>query len=245
MTAKLFATPTGNSRRHCSTLLAKPKLLKFESPKITRPSSATPIEAITFLEENEIEKLTDDWSKSLLYKKIANGDDIKLQMTEQEMLVSSRKPPRDPEMISQIMTKGMDILTILLMELLGTKEDMQRFQERFQGRSPVHVRALMERCMNLMNIRNSTVEILIEVNQRELILKNLESSKNRIKDKILKIYRLNKIIREKIMKWIKDETIPFTTFVFKGKDYLKKISEDNVVLQEYLTCRSVSKTRLK
>ena len=169
-----------------------------ETPKITRPGSVTPIEVQTFLEEDSSERITDDWSKSLLYKKIATGEDLKLPMTEQDMMILSRKPPRDAKIIRSSLEKGMSVLRTLLMELLGTREDMERFESRFKGDSPIYVRALMERCLNLGFVKNMTADILIDVYKRETIMKNLETSKNNVKEKVLKIYRLNKIIREKI-----------------------------------------------
>ena len=244
ITAKISLTPCGVRRRNYSSNLAKTKILK-QTPEITRPGSVTPLETITFLEENETESLTDDWAKSLLYQKIAMDLDVNLQMTEQEMLVISRKPPRDKQVIAQVMEKGLDMLKGLLMELLGTKEDMERFQERFKGRSCGHVRALMERCLSLMKVRNETVDILIDVNKRENIMKNLENSRNRVKDKVLKVYRLNKVIRDKVGKWAESECIPFSKFIFKGNDYLVRICEDNILLQEYLNRPSLLKQKLK
>ena len=210
-----------------------------KSPRITRPGSISPIEVITFLQESDQEKLTEDWSKSLLYKKISDGVSIDLSMTEQDMKVISRKPPREPHLISTVMEKGISLLKVLLMELLGTKEDMQRFEERFRGNTPHHVRALMERCMNLMKVRNMTSEILRKVHKRENIMKNLKLSKNKVKEKILKVFCLNKEIREKIQEWSEDESVPFNTFTFKNKEYLGKISEDSVTLQQYMGKASI------
>lgn len=216
-----------------SSTLAKAGFYQ-KSPRITRPGSISPIEVVTFLQESDQEKLTEDWSKSLLYKKISDGVSIDLLMTEQDMKVLSRKPPREPHAISIIMEKGLSLLKVLLMELLGTKEDMQRFEERFKGGTPHHVRALMERCMNLMKVRNMTSEILKKVYKRENIMKNLKLSKNKVKEKILKVFCLNKEIREKIQEWSEDESVPFTTFTFKNREYLTKISEDSLTLQEYM-----------
>ena len=230
-------------RRNHSSNLAKTKVVQ-RTPELTRPGSVSPLETITFLEETETGLLTDDWAKSLLYQKIALGLDIKLLMTQQEMLVISRKPPRDVQIITQVMEKGLEMLKMLLMELLGTKQDMERFRDRFKGRSPVHVRALMERCLNLLKVRNETAGILEDVDKREMIMKNLENSRNRVKDKVIKAYRLNKIIRDKISKWAESECIPFTKFIFKGNDYLIRICEDNILLQEYLNRPSLLKQKL-
>lgn len=226
-------SPFRSTRRNLSSTLNKGNLILQKSPRITRPGSVSPVEVITFLQESDNEKLTEDWSKSLLYQKISNSDSIELQMTEQEMKVLSRKPPRDPEEIIKAMNKGLNMLRVLLMELLGTKEDMERFEERFKGTSRYHVRALMERCLNLVKVRNSTAMILQKIYKRENILKNLKNTKNKIKDKVLKVFELNQEIRKDIEEWAKDDSVPFNTFTFKGKNYLVKISEDLVVLQEY------------
>lgn len=233
---RTFVSP--NSRRHLSTKLPRHK---WKSPEITRPGSITKLETTTFLEEKDSENLTEDWAKSLLYQKVALGEEISLALTEQDMMVISRKPPRDPEIIAKVMEKGLGVLKILLMELLGTKEDMQRFEERFKGKSPVHVRALMERCINLMKVRTETLEILVEIHKRELVIKNLETSKNRVKDKVLKVYRLNKVVREKINKWVLSDSIPFNKFIFKGQDYLTRICEETIALQERLNISTMAK----
>ena len=226
-------SPFRSTRRNLSSTLNRGNLILQKSPRITRPGSVSPVEVITFLQESDNEKLTEDWSKSLLYQKISNSDSIELTMTEQEMKVLSRKPPRDPDEIIKAMNKGLNILRVLLMELLGTKEDMERFEERFKGTSRYHVRALMERCLNLVKVRNSTVMILQKIYKRENILKNLKNTKNKIKDKVLKVFELNQDIRKDIEEWAKDDSVPFSTFTFKGKNYLMKISEDLIVLQEY------------
>lgn len=207
---------------------------KKPSPKITRCGSESPIEVVTFLEECDNEALTDDWSKSLLYQKVKSAESTELGLTESEMKALSRKPPREKENIERVMQKGLSVLRCLLLELLGTKEDMLRFEEKFKGSTNAYVRALMERCLSLMKVRNLTLEVLQSIEKREKILKNLKVSQNKVKEKVLKVFYLSKEIREKVLLWKENEAVPFQSFVFKGKDYLKKISEDSVTLQRYL-----------
>jgi hypothetical protein len=242
--SKINITPNSSRRRNLSTNIPKPKT-KYQSPEITRPGSVAPFEVQTFLQENDIEKLTDDWSVSLLYMKISEGSDLKLLMSEQDMTVVSRKPPRDATGIKTAIEKGIKMLRMLLLELLGTKEDMERFEIRFNINSTMHVRALMEKCLNLYHVRNLTIEVLKDIHKRESIIKNLEKTKNKIKEKVLKVFSMNKDIREKIKNWVGDESVPFNVFIFKKKDYLQKISEDNIILQEYLSEASTSCMRSK
>lgn len=169
-----------------------------------------------------------------MYQKLKSGESLELTLTESEMKSLSRKPPRDKEVIERVMSKGLSVLRCLLMELLGTKEDMARFEEKFKNLSNVYVRALMDRCLSLVNVRNLTLEILRNIEKREKILKNLKVSQNRVKEKVIKVFCLGKEIRDKVLVWKQDESVPFPKFVFKGSDYLQKISEDSVVLQEYL-----------
>lgn len=178
--------------------------------------------------------MTDDWYKSLLYKNVSSKNPGELKMTQQEITVMIRKPPRETSMIKNAIEKGIEILKQLLLELLGTKEDMDRFQERYLVYSPGHVRALMEKCLGLLLVRKETAEIIEYVIQRENLMKSLEVSNNRVKEKVVKVYQLNKIVREKILKWVKNENVPFDKFIFKGQDYLQKISEDSISLQGYL-----------
>ena len=178
--------------------------------------------------------MTDDWHKSLLYKNLISGTNFKLPMTEQEMTITARKPPREPSSIKVAINKGITILRSLLMEMLGTKEDMERFEVRFSVYSPGHARALMEKCLSLLSVKNMTVDIIMHVIKRENLMRSLEVSNNRVKEKVVKVYNLNKIIREKILRWVNDENVPFEKFIFKDKEYMQKISEDSVVLQGYL-----------
>jgi hypothetical protein len=187
--------------------------------------------------------MTEDWHKSLLYVHIKKGVKLDLPLSYKEMVVNSKKPPREEEAIKIIITKGIDILNTLLMEMLGTKEDLDRFEKRYKVISPGHAKALMERCLGLVNIRQKTEEILRDVIQRENILKNLQTSFNNVKAKVVQVYRLNKTLREKINDWMKDESVPFSEFVYKGKNYLEKISEDLIVLQSYLASPHVLYTQ--
>jgi hypothetical protein len=212
--------------------------------EVTRPGSVTPEEAVTFLKETVAsEDMTDDWYKSLLYLNIKNEKSGVLPLTAQEITVLAKKPPRENQSIMQALSKGLDCLRTLLLELLGTKEDMERFEERFRVISPGHVRALMEKCLSLFHVREKTGEILKSVIERENLMKSLAVSNNRVKQKVVSVYRLNKIIREKIEAWINDESIPFQSFTFKGENYLHKIAEDSVLLHNYLASPQVLYTQ--
>ena len=178
--------------------------------------------------------MTEDWYKSLLYKNLRSGNSLKLPMTEQGITIAVRKPPREPSSIKTTINKGICILRSLLMEMLGTKEDMERFEQRFSNHSSGHAKALMEECLSLLNVRKMTADIIMHVIKRENIMKSLEISNNRLKEKVVNVYHFNKIIREKILKWMSDESVPFEKFIFKDKEYLQKISEDSVLLQGYL-----------
>lgn len=203
--------------------------------EISRASSFSPLETITFLEDVSSESnMTEDWHKSLLYAHAKKGIKLDLPMSYKEILVNSKKPPREDESIKVIIFKGFKMLNTLLMEMLGTKEDLDRFDKRYNFISPGHAKALMERCLDLINIRQKTLEILQDVLQRESILKNLKYSLNNVKAKVVQVYKINKVLREKISDWTNDEKVPFKEFIFKGKNYMDKISEDLIVLQSYL-----------
>jgi len=178
--------------------------------------------------------MTEDWHKSLLYTNLKRGISVELPMTVKELNWFAKKPPRDEEAIKLALMKGIRILNQLLKEMLGTKEDIQRFEERYDVLSPGHVRALMEKCLGLIEIKKKTEAILKDIIFREGFMKNLEISYNNVKEKVLQVYKLNKTIRTKILEWSKDESIPFDSFIFKGKNYLDKISEELVTLQSYL-----------
>ena len=211
---------------------------------MTRASSSTPLEVTTFLEDVS-QTMTEDWFKSLLYKNIRSQTQTKLPLTEQEITIIARKPPRESKLIQSAIEKGIFIIKSLLMEMLGTKEDMNRFIERYMILSPAHVRAIMEKCLDLISVKKITSEILSDIIVRDKIIKNLETSNNRIKEKVLKVYRLNKSIREKICEWTKNESVPFENFIFKGKNYLQTICEDSILLQGYLASPSVLYTQMQ
>jgi predicted nucleic acid-binding OB-fold protein len=203
----------------------------------------SPEETVTFLEDDAEIHMTEDWHKSLLYTNLKKGIQVTLPMSLKEIVVNSKKPPREENSLKAVIEKGIQILVSLLMEMLGTKEDLDRFEERYKVLSPGHAKALMERCLGLISIKKKTEEILKEVILRESIMKNLQVSYHNVKAKVLQVYKLNKSLREKITNWMKDESVPFNIFVFKGKNYLEKISQDLITLQSYLASPHVLYTQ--
>jgi hypothetical protein len=188
--------------------------------------------------------MTEDWHKSLLYKNLKLAIPRTLPLTEQEMKVFARKPPKDLKSIQLILEKGIEVLKILLMEMLGTKEDMKRFHERFMTVSSSHLRALMEKCLSLVAVNKLTTSILIDIISRNNLIKSLKISNTQVKQKVVKVYKLNQIIRQKIFEWTQHESVPFNKFIFDGKDYIKKMAEDSVMLQEFLASPCVLYTSL-
>jgi len=204
------------------------------SPKEEVPRSTTPIEVQTLLHENPEESLTEDWHLSLLNFLIREKKDPEVDMLyEDELECLIRGLPTDEHQLEAIFEKGNKTLNELLIEMLGTKEDVERFTERFSSKKRGQIRELLAKCLDLWKVRKETEVILRLIHKREALVKDRCNTR----EEVLKIYKLGKEIREKLDAWVKDELIPFDKFVYKGRNYIQKISEDVAVLQKKLASR--------
>lgn len=152
---------------------------------------------------------------------------------EDELECLIRGLPTDEDQLEAIFEKGNKTLNELLIEMLGTKEDVERFSERFSSKKRGQIRELLAKCLDLWKVRNETEVILRLIHKREALVKDHCNTR----EEVLKIYKLGKEIREKLDAWVKDELIPFDKFVYKGRNYIQKISEDVAVLQKKLASR--------
>ena len=198
--------------------------------------SCTPEVVETMYEENECKYLTDDWAKSKLNLNVKNGIGFACEkgFTEDQLKTVQKRIPRNGEELKNLHVKGMNTLEELLVELLGTKEDASQFGSRFRDFTPSVVKALLSKCMELMSVRKTTADILALIQHRERLLRRVRGGFGDAKGLVLQIYKLNTRIRVKVNEWAQNSEVPFDEFVFKGKNYLVKISEDNIELQKLL-----------
>ncbi|CAG9331123.1 unnamed protein product [Blepharisma stoltei] len=217
---------TGNTRRSQSA-----------SPEVLAITESSPLEVESFLDNTDI-KLTDDWKKSLLNFQLSNNtvpnDE---RMSEDEIKLILNNIPGDLDECALLHFKGLRTLELLLIELLGTKKDVEQFQAMFNPPNCITARKLLIKLLELYDARNLTATLLKEVHYRENLIKNISESTdiNERKRKILRIYKINQKTREKIKEWETDKSVPFDSFVYGGKEYNSKMAEDIVYLQSLFT----------
>ena len=207
----------------------------------TTPKSVVHTEAITpeHFEtlHSEADTLTEDWKRSLLNFNLRRTPQFICPegLNESELLEANARLPRRRSDLAGLQQKAMNSLELLLVELLGTKKDVDRFRQRFADISPSTVKALISKCLDMFAVRTLTSKLLLLVNQRERLLKQLKYCEAvELKKRVLEIYDLNKIVRAQIERWVCAEVVPFECFMYAGKPYLDKMTEDNLLLQAKL-----------
>ena len=203
--------------------IKSPLLSHIESPKLDSFE--------TYKEHSE--RITEDWERSLLHYNIRNNvrQCVMPRMSEDELRVLLKKLPRGPDDLVLVKEKCMDTLKSLLMELLGTHQDVLKFENAYKSPQPSAIRTLINNCLNLLQLRGETEVILKCVIEREEIIKNISGAE---KKEVIQAYKLSKEIRNSIRKWLANEAVPFNTFIYRGSDYLLKMDKDLLVLQSAL-----------
>ena len=178
-------------------------------------------------------RITEDWERSLLHYNIRNNvmQSVMPRMSEEELRRLLKKLPSGSDDLVLTKEKCMDTLKSLLMELLGTKQDVLKFESAYKSPQPSTIRTLINNCLNLIQLRGETEKILKRVIDRELIIENLVGAE---KKEIIRAYKLSKEIRSSIQQWLANEIVPFKQFIYRGSDYLLKMDKDLVVLQSAL-----------
>lgn len=93
----------------------------------------------------------------------------------------------------------MTTLEKLLIELLGTQEDVKNFKQRFNSITPSSIQILLSKCLEIFQVRNMTIEILKEIHNRETLIRRLKLLRPEdLKPKVIEIIKLSKILRKKI-----------------------------------------------
>jgi hypothetical protein len=187
-------------------------------------------EIATFL---ELDKITDDWFNSLLYYKVCNNIEICCEL-EQEIADAKLKIPRTHDGIEQGINRALEILEGFLLEMLGTKTDLNNFKEKYSSITIAVYELIYQKCEHMLEMRRKTVELLKLVKEREdslAALVNREGNKDEI---IYFICNTNKRLRVLIKAWIKNSNVPFDCFIFKGEKYLHKMQMDALLMQDYL-----------
>lgn len=206
----------------------------FKSKKV----SLTEAQVQTLLSETE-DGLTEDWNNSLLNYNIRNGiekfnaDNKPDVLTVEEMSRISGAAPRDSNGLKVLYKKCLKTLEVLLIEMLGTKEDIMRFRDRYLKPTARSTMALLSKCLELIGIRHKTIELLKVIHKREDLIKSLPSASLRTKAVLMEIYRLTNSINGKITDW-EGSNVPFDKFVFKGRHYPEKMASEQAHLVKFL-----------
>lgn len=180
------------------------------------------------------ENLTEDWSKSLLNHNIKYKDckiDIFPGYSIAELNSLLANLPLYKE--DQILTLEKLNITVekLLNEMLGTQDDLDKFKEVYKDPIPSVIRAYTVKCLDLFKFREKTIVILKDIIGREKLIRGLKLGEKKL---VIEVHKLSKKIRESINSWLSDECVPFSNFIYKGKDYIEKMNNDLVELQNIL-----------
>lgn len=194
---------------------------------------------IESLKENPI-NLTEDWAKSELHYNLKHNKgqlNVKPGLTQSEVESVLSNTPSSKAELEELLQKLFMTIERLLIELLGTQDDLDKFKEVYAGSSPSIIRALCVKCVDLYRFRTKTLEILTQINYREKALRTLSRPKEE-KKAVIEVHKCSKKIRELINQWLKDECVPFNRFIYKGQDYVEKINKDLISLQHVLISKS-------
>ena len=69
--------------------------------------------------------------------------------------------------------KALKTLEVLLVELLGTKEDVMRFASRYSACNPSVVKSLLSKCLDMFVVRAITLDLLRLILKRESMIRKL------------------------------------------------------------------------
>mmetsp|Transcript_29115 Transcript_29115/g.52085 ORF Transcript_29115/g.52085 Transcript_29115/m.52085 type:complete len:355 (-) Transcript_29115:1581-2645(-) len=215
------------------------KRSRSTSPYFNRKkASLTETQVQSLLNESD-EGLTEDWNNSLLnfnlrkgVEKFNHANDFGI-LTAEEMSRISGAAPRDSNGLKELYKKCLKTLEALLVEMLGTKEDVTRFRDRYQKPTVRNTMALLSKCLELVGIRHKTIELLKIIHKREDLIKSLPSASNRSKELLMEIYRLSSVINQKIKDW-EGSNVPFEKFIFRGQHYPEKMASEQAHLVKWL-----------
>jgi hypothetical protein len=194
-------------------------------------TTASLTEEVESLRTQPDEYLTEDWVKSILYQRVKAGQ-IKFNeenegkcLTEEEILTCSYSH----EDLPLNYQKAISTLEQLLVEMLGTREDADRFREKYSKCSMRSVKQLITKCQELLLLRTALCGLLVGVRHRERMFRNilLEKGLEVVKKEIVGLFRQGKGLQREIEDWMKMDP-PFSGFIFRGKNYLDRIVDQNL-----------------
>lgn len=178
-------------------------------------------------------RITDDWANSLLFYNVSHKIQQKsmFRLKKSDFKKFLKKLPESRKELKKTKEKCIESLKSILKEMLGTDEDFAKFEITYKSNKPSTIKVLIQNCLKILEIRKNTKKILEKIIERERIMKKV-STANR--EEIMKVHELSNEIRNQINIWLSNDYIPFKKFVYKGADYLIKISKDLVLLQSAL-----------
>jgi len=189
------------------------------------------MEEVESLKTQPDESLTEDWGKSILYQRVKEGK-LKFNeekegkyLTEEEMVTCSFGQEDLPLKYS----KALSTLEQLLVEMLGTREDAERFHEKYSKCSMRSVKHLVTKCQELLVLRTALCGLLVGVRRRERLFRTLlrEENLDVLKTEILGLFRQGKGMQKEIEDWLEMDP-PFSCFLFRGKNYLDRIVDQDL-----------------
>ena len=194
------------------------------------------LEPAVFTTFENSEQLPDDWYDSRLYYGLCRNT-LDIAVIRKEIIEMKQQEPRTDESLKKGIERALGILECLMIDMLGTRGDTQHFREVFQSIDLNTYEKVCGKCEKVINTMEHTVEILKSIRIREKTLEEMKESRGSAKECIKVLCEMNKKVRGLIEMWLGDGEIPFDSFVFRGRNYLEKIEEDKLVIQEYLDDR--------
>ncbi|CAG9321469.1 unnamed protein product [Blepharisma stoltei] len=207
------------------------RLFRRRSSALSTEDNSNIDEQVETLADVGSGSLTDDWAKSLLNFEVKN--EVPSEFSEESIKEAIQSLPNEQSQLEEVYESSLKTLEKLLTSMLGTQDDIKNFRERFSSKTPYNIRALLSKCLEIFQVRKITIDILKIIHRRENLLKSLKRllDNENLKTKVMEILVISKELREKIKSWKENQSNPFSTFIYKGKDYLTKMSEDFVKLQ--------------
>ena len=189
-------------------------------------------DVITFKSDDIV---PEDWKKSLICWKVKKGV-YRCTTYAEDIQKSLNSMPRTQEGLEKGIQKGLKIIENFLLEMLGTKEDMQVFSTSLSVISLAAYESLYNKCLSLSLMRIKAIKILKLIQTRESLLLLLSQQKPPSIDLASQICKINQILKPTLIDWECDESIPFKHFIYNNHNYLNKIEQDNLIIQQSLFC---------
>lgn len=231
----LIPLPVTSPRAASTSRRSAMRVSNFNTGKTDFAQSSTTTslgEEVESLRTQPDESLTEDWAKSILYQKIKAGkmrfnDENEDKFLTEAEIMSCAYHYDDLELLY---SKSLYTLEQLLVEMLGTREDALRFQEKYASCSRRSVKQLVTKCQEMLNLRTAICEMLVKVREREKVyrrvMRRVEDAEE-VKREVVFLFTQGRMMNSLIENWLKLDP-PFSSFIYRDANYLDRIADQNM-----------------